>query len=64
MSKFREYIDNTTDELKNKVSWPTWEELQSSTSLVLVASLIFAIVVMIIDFVGSQTLDLIYNLAI
>lgn len=51
MSKFRTYIENSVDELVNKVSWPTWEELQSSSVIVLVASVIIAIVVWLMDFV-------------
>jgi preprotein translocase subunit SecE len=62
MNKFRAYLEATTDELKNKVSWPSWEELRSSSLLVMVASLIFALVVMVIDFVGSNMMSIIYNL--
>lgn len=63
MNKFRSYIESTIDELKNKVSWPTWEDLQSSAMLVMLASIIFAFVVMIIDFVGSNVMSFIYNLS-
>ncbi|MSQ79137.1 MAG: preprotein translocase subunit SecE [Flavobacteriaceae bacterium] len=62
MSKVSEYVKSSADELKNKVSWPTWEELQGSTGLVMVASLIFAAVIMVVDFVGSEILSLIYSL--
>ena len=51
MSKFRTYIENTVDELVNKVSWPTWEELQTSSVIVLVASIIIALAVWVMDFV-------------
>ena len=30
MAKFVEYIKESADDLLNKVSWPTWSELQSS----------------------------------
>ena len=63
MSKFSEVIETTTDELKNKVTWPTWQELQSSTILVMVATLILAVVIGVIDFVGSQLINLLYGLA-
>lgn len=49
------------DELLNKVSWPTWQELQSSSIVVLVASLIIAIVVFAMDSVFSETMKLIYK---
>ncbi|MBI3235408.1 MAG: preprotein translocase subunit SecE [Bacteroidetes bacterium] len=62
MNKFKAYLESTVDELKNKVSWPTWEELRSSSMLVMVASIIFAFVVMLIDFIGSNLMSIIYNL--
>jgi preprotein translocase subunit SecE len=50
------YIQETVNELVNKVSWPTAKELQSSAVIVLVTSLIFAIIVFIMDFVfGIRT---------
>ena len=45
MAKIGTYIKESADELLNKVSWPTWPELQSSAVIVLVASVIFAIVI-------------------
>ena len=63
MSKFSEVIETTTDELKNKVTCPTWQELQSSTVLVMVATLILALVIGVIDLVGSQLINLLYQLA-
>lgn len=51
MSKFGEYVKTSYDELVNKVSWPTFKELQSSAIVVAVAALIFAIVVFIMDYV-------------
>jgi preprotein translocase subunit SecE len=45
MSKVKGYIDETVEEMKNKVSWPSYSELQNSSVLVLIGSLIFAFVV-------------------
>jgi len=42
------YIKSCYDEMK-KVSWPTMEELTSSTLVVFVASLIIALIVFIMD---------------
>jgi preprotein translocase subunit SecE len=39
------YFRETRDELLNKVSWPSWSELTESTSIVLIASVIFALVI-------------------
>jgi preprotein translocase SecE subunit len=39
------------NELVNKVSWPTWAELQNSTSIVAIASVIIALMIFVMDFV-------------
>jgi preprotein translocase subunit SecE len=62
MSKFKEYISETTDELVNKVSWPTWSELQSSAIVVMVASVIIALVVFAMDFTFNKGMEAIYHL--
>lgn len=41
----------TYHEMVHKVSWPTWKELQSSAILVLVASVIIALIVFLMDYV-------------
>lgn len=50
MSKFGTYIDEVTEELVKKVSWPTWAELQNSAVVVLVASLITSGVIFGMDY--------------
>jgi preprotein translocase subunit SecE len=59
--KIKTYIQESIDELLNKVSWPTWSELQSSSIIVLVTSLIIAIVVFVMDSVFSETMKLLYK---
>lgn len=51
MAGFRAYIEETVNELVNKVSWPTQKELQSSAIIVLVTSVIFALVVFLMDYI-------------
>jgi preprotein translocase subunit SecE len=43
------YFRVTRDELVNKVSWPTWNELTESTGIVLVASVLFSLVIWLMD---------------
>ena len=62
MSKFKTYIDETTNELFHKVTWPTWQQLQQSTMIVLAATLLITGVVAIMDFVTSSGLNFIYKL--
>ncbi len=49
MEKIKNYIIESWDEIRNKVSWPKFTELQGSAILVLVASLIFALVIGFVD---------------
>lgn len=62
MSKFRAYINETTNELVHKVSWPTWKELQGSAIVVMIASMIIALLVMGMDVVFQYVLDFLYNM--
>ena len=45
MANVSEYIKESYTELVEKVSWPTWRELQSSAVLVLIATVIIALIV-------------------
>lgn len=54
------YIKESYNELINKVTWPTIANLQSSTSLVLVASLILSLIIFIMDAISNQALSLLY----
>jgi len=56
------YFRETRDELLNKVSWPSWSDLTESTSIVLVASVLFATVIWIMDSALGVTLTQFYKL--
>jgi preprotein translocase subunit SecE len=60
MAGIRAYVEEAVDELGNKVSWPTWSELQSSGIVVLVATFIIAGVIYMMDLAFGQIMDLIY----
>jgi preprotein translocase subunit SecE len=62
MGRFRTYIDETTNELLHKVSWPTWSELQSSAIVVMIASIIIALIVFAMDFTFNKGMEAIYHL--
>jgi preprotein translocase subunit SecE len=49
MKKIKAYFANVYEELVKKVTWPKWSELQSSAIVVMVASLIFALVILVMD---------------
>lgn len=62
MSKFSTYLAETKDELFNKVTWPTWQELQGSAVLVMVASTIIGLVVWGMDMGFSKLMELAYQM--
>lgn len=62
MSKIRAYFEETTNELVNKTSWPTWQELQESSVLVLISSTIIALVVFGMDAGFKKLMELAYQL--
>ena len=55
------YIKESYNELVNKVTWPTFPQLQSSTVVVMVASAIFAIVVLAMDLTFENMMAAIYK---
>ena len=61
MAGIKTYVEEAVDELTNKVSWPTWSELQSSGIVVLIATFIVAGVIYLIDLGFGQLMDVIYN---
>ncbi len=56
-------IEESYNELVHKVSWPTKSELVNSTIVVMVASIIAALVLALIDFILSHAMEFIYGLA-
>lgn len=51
VAKIITYIEESYQELIHKVTWPTWNELQSTSIVVLVASLLFALAIFVMDYV-------------
>ncbi|MDP5172713.1 MAG: preprotein translocase subunit SecE [Bacteroidia bacterium] len=62
MSKFRQILREYSDELLYKVQWPTLEELYSSTVTVLVASLLIAVVIGLMDLIFKNGMGILYSL--
>ena len=61
MKKFINYVKECYNELVQKVSWPTWKELQSSAVVVSIASLIIALVVYLMDKSFETLLEAFYR---
>ena len=62
MDKLTLYIKESYYELVNKVTWPSWGNLLSTSRLVLVASAMIALVIFLMDLVSKQVLSIFYNL--
>ncbi len=62
MNKISAYFKDSYKEWVEKVTWPTWLQLQQSTVIVLVATLIITGLVWIMDTASSQMLKLVYSL--
>ena len=57
------YVKESYNELAHKVTWPTWTELQSSAIVVLVATFIFAFIVLVMDkSFGLLMKDILYKI--
>ena len=71
MSKAKTYINETITEMTQRVTWPTWKELQSNTIIVVIASVLISLIIFAMDYVfgisGDDTsiwngmIGLIYN---
>jgi preprotein translocase subunit SecE len=61
MTGIRKYIEESVDELKNKTSWPTLTELQNSSVVVLVATVIFAVVIYLMDSAFGNVMRVLYK---
>jgi preprotein translocase subunit SecE len=55
------YIKESYNELVYKVSWPTQQELSSSTIVVMSASLILSIVIFVMDYGFELVVKLFYS---
>ncbi len=62
MRKFINYVKESYVELTQKVTWPTWDKLQSSALLVMLATVIIAVVLFAVDYVFEHLMTAIYTL--
>jgi preprotein translocase subunit SecE len=61
MASVTEYLKESYIELTEKVTWPTWKELQSSAVLVLVSAIIIAMVIFGMDQIIGYLLNQFYT---
>jgi len=62
MEGIKSYVKESYNELVNKVTWPTWPELQNTTIVVLIGSIIITLITYFMDQVAMLILkNLIYT---
>ena len=61
MNKVTTYFRESYKELVEKVTWPTWTQLQQSTVIVLSATLIITAIVWAMDLIAQSGLKFIYS---
>ena len=59
IGKIKQFVSDVTKEMK-KVSWPTKEQLKESTMVVIITTLIFTVVIYIIDFAFGEILKFMF----
>lgn len=62
MNKMTTFFRESYKELMEKVTWPTWVQLQQSTVIVLVATVLITVMVWIMDLASSSVLHFAYSL--
>jgi preprotein translocase subunit SecE len=60
--RIKTYFQEAFNELVNKVSWPTWAELQNSAIVVMIAPFIIAMIVFGMDTVFENVMETIYSI--
>jgi preprotein translocase subunit SecE len=61
MNKVSAYFRDSYRELLEKVTWPTWQQLQQSTMIVLIATLIITAIVWLMDLGIASGLQFFYS---
>ena len=62
MGKINKYFKESYTELMHKVTWPTWSELQNSTTVVMIASLIIALTIWVMDYAFDNIMSFVYEM--
>ncbi len=62
MESLTVYIQESYNELINKVTWPSFGSLQSDTIVVIIASVILSVIIFGMDTISNVVLDAIYSL--
>ncbi|GAB4174450.1 MAG: hypothetical protein Kow00108_09400 [Calditrichia bacterium] len=61
ISKIKNYLEGVRQEMK-KVTWPEFDELKSTTMVVIIATLIFTLFIFFSDVIFGKVVNLIFSL--
>ena len=56
------YLKESYYELMYKVSWPKFPELLSATKIVVIATIIFSLIVLVIDLISKTITNFFYSI--
>jgi preprotein translocase subunit SecE len=57
----KQYVIESAEEFRTKMTWPTWSNLQQTTGVVLLASLLLSLIIFGMDGVANFTLKFVYS---
>ena len=61
MDRLRSYINESMDELRTKMTWPTWINLYQTTGIVLFACAVLALIIFTMDITANTVLKFVYG---
>ncbi len=61
MANILGFFKESYEEVTQKVTWPTWSQLQNHAVVVLIASVIIALLILGMDKASSNVLELLYG---
>ncbi|MBN9350200.1 MAG: preprotein translocase subunit SecE [Chitinophagaceae bacterium] len=62
MNKVISYVRESYKEMIHKVTWPNWDELQQSTMIVLISTILITALIYLMDTVSNSVMGFIYSL--
>jgi preprotein translocase subunit SecE len=63
IENLKTYLSEVKEELFTKVTWPTWQELQGSAVVVMIAAVIIAMIILGMDSAFKFVMENLYKLA-
>ena len=61
MNRIATHLKESYKELTEKVTWPNWQQLQQSTMIVLVATIVITGIIWLMDMGIAGTLKFVYS---